>query len=35
MRATGTSGDLIGFGGGLDTRKAMLRLEAEDSGRPL
>ena len=28
-RVIGSSGDLTGFGGGLDTKKALLRLEAE------
>ena len=28
-RVIGTSGDLTGFGGGLDTKEALLRLEAE------
>lgn len=28
-RVIGKSGDLTGFGGGLDTKKALLRLEAE------
>jgi len=31
-RVIGTSGDLTGFGGGLDTKAALLRLEAENSG---
>ena len=31
-RVIGTSGDLTGFGGGLDTKEALLRLEAENSG---
>jgi len=30
-RVIGSSGDLTGFGGGLDTKKALLRLEAENS----
>ena len=30
-RVIGTSGDLTGFGGGLDTKAALLRLEAENS----
>lgn len=28
-RVIGSSGDLTGFGGGLDTKRALLRLEAE------
>jgi len=28
-RVIGSTGDLIGFGGGLDTKEALLRLEAE------
>ena len=28
-RVIGSSGDLTGFGGGLDTKEALLRLEAE------
>ena len=31
-RVIGKSGDLTGFGGGLDTKEALLRLEAENSG---
>jgi methylated-DNA-[protein]-cysteine S-methyltransferase len=31
-RVIGTSGDLTGFGGGLDTKAALLRLEAENNG---
>jgi methylated-DNA-[protein]-cysteine S-methyltransferase len=31
-RVIGSSGDLMGFGGGLDTKAALLRLEAENSG---
>jgi len=30
-RVIGSGGDLTGFGGGLDTKKALLRLEAEHS----
>ena len=30
-RVIGRSGDLTGFGGGLDLKKALLRLEAENS----
>jgi methylated-DNA-[protein]-cysteine S-methyltransferase len=30
-RVIGSSGDLTGFGGGLDTKEALLRLEAEHS----
>jgi len=30
-RVIGSSGDLTGFGGGLDTKAALLRLEAEHS----
>lgn len=30
-RVIGSSGDLTGFGGGLDTKAALLRLEAENS----
>ena len=30
-RVIGSSGDLTGFGGGLDTKEALLRLEAENS----
>jgi len=29
-RVIGSSGDLTGFGGGLDTKEALLRLEAEN-----
>lgn len=31
-RVIGSSGDLTGFGGGLDTKAALLRLEAENAG---
>lgn len=31
-RVIGSSGDLTGFGGGLDTKEELLRLEAENSG---
>lgn len=31
-RVIGSSGDLTGFGGGLDTKEALLRLEAENCG---
>ena len=31
-RVIGATGDLTGFGGGLDTKSALLRLEAEHSG---
>jgi methylated-DNA-[protein]-cysteine S-methyltransferase len=31
-RVIGSSGDLTGFGGGLSTKEALLRLEAENSG---
>lgn len=31
-RVIGSSGDLTGFGGGLDLKEALLRLEAENSG---
>ena len=31
-RVIGKSGDLTGFGGGLDTKQALLRLEAENNG---
>ncbi len=31
-RVIGKSGDLTGFGGGIDTKAALLRLEAERSG---
>jgi len=31
-RVIGSSGDLTGFGGGLETKAALLRLEAENSG---
>jgi methylated-DNA-[protein]-cysteine S-methyltransferase len=34
-RVIGTSGDLTGFGGGLDTKAALLRLEAENSNNLL
>jgi len=34
-RVIGTSGDLTGFGGGLDTKAALLRLEAENSNKLL
>jgi methylated-DNA-[protein]-cysteine S-methyltransferase len=30
-RVIGATGDLTGFGGGLDTKEALLRLEAENS----
>jgi methylated-DNA-[protein]-cysteine S-methyltransferase len=30
-RVIGKGGDLTGFGGGLDTKEALLRLEAEHS----
>jgi methylated-DNA-[protein]-cysteine S-methyltransferase len=30
-RVIGSSGDLTGFGGGLDTKEALLRLEAENA----
>jgi len=30
-RVIGSSGDLTGFGGGLDTKEALLRLEAENT----
>ena len=30
-RVIGTTGDLTGFGGGLDTKEALLRLEAENT----
>ncbi|MBT8091882.1 MAG: methylated-DNA--[protein]-cysteine S-methyltransferase [Gammaproteobacteria bacterium] len=30
-RVIGVSGDLTGFGGGLDTKEALLRLEAENT----
>ncbi len=30
-RVIGSTGDLTGFGGGLDTKEALLRLEAEYS----
>ena len=33
-RVIGSGGDLTGFGGGLDTKKALLRLEAENSQFP-
>lgn len=33
-RVVGASGDLTGFGGGLDTKEALLRLEAEHSQFP-
>jgi methylated-DNA-[protein]-cysteine S-methyltransferase len=33
-RVIGKSGDLTGFGGGLDTKEALLRLEAEHSQFP-
>ena len=32
-RVIGSSGDLTGFGGGLDTKAALLRLEAENSNK--
>ena len=31
-RVIGSGGDLTGFGGGLDLKEALLRLEAENSG---
>ena len=31
-RVIGRGGDLTGFGGGLETKAALLRLEAENSG---
>ena len=31
-RVIGSTGDLTGFGGGLDTKTALLRLEAENTG---
>ena len=31
-RVIGSTGDLTGFGGGLDTKTELLRLEAENSG---
>ena len=34
-RVIGSSGDLTGFGGGLDTKAALLRLEAENSNNLL
>ena len=33
-RVIGSGGDLTGFGGGLDTKEALLRLEAENSQFP-
>ncbi len=33
-RVIGSSGDLTGFGGGLDVKEALLRLEAENSQFP-
>jgi methylated-DNA-[protein]-cysteine S-methyltransferase len=30
-RVIGSTGDLTGFGGGLDTKEALLRLEAENT----
>ena len=33
-RVIGSSGDLTGFGGGLDIKEALLRLEAENSQFP-
>ncbi len=33
-RVIGSGGDLTGFGGGLDTKEALLRLEAEHSRFP-
>ena len=30
-RVIGSTGDLTGFGGGIDTKEALLRLEAEQS----
>ena len=32
-RVIGSTGDLTGFGGGLETKEALLRLEAEHSNR--
>lgn len=34
-RVIGSTGDLTGFGGGLDTKEALLRLEAENSNNLL
>ncbi|MDX1517186.1 MAG: methylated-DNA--[protein]-cysteine S-methyltransferase [Woeseiaceae bacterium] len=34
-RVIGASGDLTGFGGGLDTKEALLRLESEHAGSTL
>ena len=34
-RVIGSSGDLTGFGGGLDTKEKLLRLEAENSSNLL
>ena len=34
-RVIGSSGDLTGFGGGLDTKAELLRLEAENSNKLL
>ena len=34
-RVIGSSGDLTGFGGGLDTKEELLRLEAENSSNLL
>ena len=34
-RVIGSSGDLTGFGGGLDTKEALLRLEAEHTQKLL
>jgi len=33
-RVIGSSGDMTGFGGGIDTKEALLRLEAEHSRFP-
>ena len=30
-RVIGSSGDMTGFGGGIDTKEALLRLEAENT----
>ena len=34
-RVIGAGGDLTGFGGGLDTKEALLRLESEHAGSNL
>ena len=34
-RVIGVTGDLTGFGGGLDTKEALLRLEAEHTHKLL